>query len=503
MALPPGFLEELRARTPMAGLVGRRVRLSRSGRDWVGCCPFHTEKTPSFYVYADHFHCFGCGVHGDAVSFVMQSQGAGFMEAVEQLAAEAGLELPKLSPQAAEAERKRFDLYAVLEAAAASYQRRLFLPEGNPALGYLRKRGLTEDTIREFGLGWSGPGRGALAAELSGQGITAERLIEAGLMRQGEERPYDLFFNRILFPIRDARGRIISFGGRTLEDAQPKYLNGPETPLFSKRRSLYGLDRARTARADIVVVEGYMDVLALHQAGFGGAVAPLGTALTEGQLEVLWRLSPIPVLCFDGDAAGSRAAARAALAALPLLRPERTLQLASLPAGEDPDTLIQRRGSDSFRQIISGARPLCAALFGLLQEGMPQDTPEQRAAFRAKLIQAAQSIPDRALAWEYQKELLDSFKAQRRNAALSERRPASQRVSYGFDQAAAERLRILTAIILGHPCLLRHVDHVFETIELPPKLSAIRQAILEWATTAEILESRDLLAHLSSAGLAA
>ena len=250
MALPVSFLDELRARTPLAAIVGRRMRLARSGRQWKGCCPFHGEKTPSFYVYEDgHYHCFGCGAHGDAIGFVMQSEGAGFMEAVERLAAEAGLEVPKPSPEAAATEQRRLDLAAVLEAAQASFHRRLFLPEGRPAMDYLRGRGLSEQTIHRFGIGWSGEGRGAVAADLGRDGVTQEQLVDAGLMRRDDEtgRAFDLFFNRVMFPIRDRRGRVISFGGRILGDGQPKYVNGPETALFAKRRTLYALDLAREA----------------------------------------------------------------------------------------------------------------------------------------------------------------------------------------------------------------------------------------------------------------
>ena len=250
MALPASFLDELRTRTPLAAIVGRRMRLARSGRQWKGCCPFHGEKTPSFYVYEDgHYHCFGCGAHGDAIGFVMQSEGAGFMEAVERLAAEAGLEVPKPSPEAAATEQRRLDLAAVLEAAQASFHRRLFLPEGRPAMDYLRGRGLSEQTIHRFGIGWSGEGRGAVAADLGRDGVTQEQLVDAGLMRRDDEtgRAFDLFFNRVMFPIRDRRGRVISFGGRILGDGQPKYVNGPETALFAKRRTLYALDLAREA----------------------------------------------------------------------------------------------------------------------------------------------------------------------------------------------------------------------------------------------------------------
>src|ERR1019366_3876402 len=350
MALPPQFLDELRARTPLPAVIGRRVRLARSGRQWKGCCPFHGEKSPSFYVYDDHYHCFGCGVHGDAITFVMQSLGLSFPEAVEQLATEAGMQVPTPSPEEAEAEQRRLDLAGVLDAAAASYQRRLFLPEGKTARDYLSNRGLSEDTIRRYGLGWSGEGRGAIAADLAREGVTAEQLVDAGLMRRDDEtgRVFDLFFNRVMFPIRDRRGRTISFGGRIMGDGQPKYLNGPETALFSKRRTLYAQDFSRDAArggADVVVVEGYMDVIALHAAGFTGAVAPLGTALTEEQLLEIWKQSGDPILCFDGDTAGRRAADRAVERALPMIRAGRALRFVTLPRGEDPDSLIRSLGA--------------------------------------------------------------------------------------------------------------------------------------------------------------
>lgn len=510
MPLPTSFLDELRARTPLAAVIGRRVRLARSGRQLKGCCPFHNEKTPSFYVYEDgQYHCFGCGAHGDAISFVMQSEGAGFMEAVERLAAEAGLDVPKPSPEAAEAERKRIDLGAVLEAALIAFQRRLFLPDGRHALSYLTGRGLSEDTIRRFALGWSGEGRGALAADLARDGITADQLVDAGLMRRDDEtsRTSDLFFNRVMFPIRDRRGRVISFGGRTLGDGQPKYVNGPETALFSKRRTLYGLDLAREAvreGAALLVVEGYMDVIALAQAGIGGAVAPLGTALTEEQLEELWRLSPAPILCFDGDAAGGRAAARAAELALPMLAPDRSLKLARLPTGEDPDTLVRRRGSESMRSVLGAATPLAEALFDLLREGSDA-TPERRAAFRTRLEEAARRIPDKALASEYRRALLDRFFALRGGA--NGRKPAASRMlprpAPASRAVTEERNRILTAILLRHPILLRDVEHAYAGLAMPPALESLRQALIEWAETAEILDSNALISHLTQSGLQA
>jgi DNA primase len=507
MALPGGFLDELRARVPLATLVGRRHKLERSGRQWKTCCPFHGEKTASFYIYDDHYHCFGCGVHGDAITFVMQSEGAGFMEAVERLAAEAGLEVPKLSPAVAEAERRRHTLSGVLESAAALFHGKLFLPEGRKALEYLTGRGLSEETIRSFGLGWSGEGRGALLAGLSREGISQELLIETGLMRHDPEtgRSYELFFNRVMFPIRDRRGSVISFGGRVLGDTQPKYLNGPETPVFAKRRSLYGLDRARELRgkAEIVVVEGYMDVIALHQAGFPGAVAPLGTALTEDQLGELWRLSPAPLLCFDGDAAGRRAATRAAELALPLLSPERSISFIGLPEGEDPDTLVRARGAEAFRTLLTGPRSLSETLFDLLRDAVGDKTPEQRALLRNRLEQAAAKISDRALAREYRSALLDRFFGERRIRGTGQIvRPAARPVPTG-DSAAGERARILVAVLIRHPEILRDVEHAFCELELPPVLGRIREALLAWVEAASVLDSQGLMTHLTSSGLAA
>jgi len=515
MALPPNFLDELRARTPLPAVVGRRVRLARSGRQWKGCCPFHGEKTPSFYVYEDHYHCFGCGEHGDAITFVMKSQGAAFMEAVEQLAAEVGMEVPKPSPAAAEAEAHRLDLYAVLAAAATAYQRRLFLPEGARALAYLRGRALTDETIRRFGLGWSGDGRGALAAELSREGIEPAMLFDAGLMKPPEDgRPAsDMFFGRVMFPIRDRRGRTISFGGRILGDGQPKYVNGPETALFSKRRTLFALDFAREAArggAPVLAVEGYMDVIALHQAGLAGAVAPLGTALTEEQLEELWHLSPQPVLCFDGDPPGARAAARAAELALPLLTAERSLKLATLPAGEDPDTLVRRHGAPAMLQVLNAARPFHEALFDLLRETIGDRTPELRATFSKQLEATAARIRDRSLAWEYRDAFRTRFRELYRRPARSPRgRPAPvprlrvpARPILAPANATAERAGNLVAILLNHPALLADVEEAFGGLDLPAPLARLRAAMLDWSESAERLDSASLMSHLTAIGLA-
>ena len=378
---------------------------------------------------------------------------------------------------------------------------------------YLLGRGLSEQTIRRFGLGWSGEGRGALAADLMRDGITQDQLVDCGLMRRDDEtgRAFDLFFNRVMFPIRDRRGRVISFGGRILSDGQPKYVNGPETALFSKRRTLYALDLAREAvrgGAVLMVVEGYMDVIALAQAGIGGAVAPLGTALTEEQLEELWRLAPAPVLCFDGDAAGSRAAARAAELALPLLAPDRTLKLARLPAGEDPDTLVRRQGADGMRSVLAAATPLVDALYDLLREAGGDTTPEQRAAFLTRLDQAAGRIPDKALAGEYREALRGRFyAARRRNRGArfggSTAAPvrSGPRPQPAVGSVANERARILTAILLRHPGIWHDVEHAFAGLDLPRPFDALRTAIRDWIDDAHVLNSQALMSHLTLSGL--
>ena len=440
----------------------------------------------------------------------MQSQGAGFMEAVEQLASEAGLQVPKPSPEAAEAERRRLDLADVLDRAGAFFQARLRLPEGRAGLEYLQRRGLSEETIARFGLGWSGEGRGALLAELGRDGITPAQLLEAGLLRETEDGELrELFFNRVMFPIRDRRGRVVSFGGRILGDGVPKYVNGPETPLFSKRRNLYALDLARAAAREgavVTVVEGYMDVIALHQAGFGGAVAPLGTALTEEQLGELWRLTPAPVLCFDGDAAGGRAAARAAELALPLLTPAHTLRLATVPSGEDPDSLVRGQGAAGFQAVLEAARPLSEVLFDLLRPGPGAVSPEQRAAFRARLEEAARRIPDKALASEYRSVLLDRFFAERRRGVRSgpalPHRPTAPRAVPSDIRAHAERARILLAILLRHPRLLHDVEHALDELSLPQNMEQLRHALMAWAERAEMLDSAALMSHLNEIGLA-
>src|SRR6267378_6150589 len=412
MALPPGFIDELRSRISLSGLIGRTVKLARRGREYAGLCPFHHEKTPSFYVVEDKFffHCFGCGAHGDAIGFVMRADNLDFIAAVEKLAGEAGLAVPQATPQERERAQHQKTLFEALEAAAAYYEARLWAPAGARARDYLLGRGLDLETIRRFRLGWASDDRQALRRSLAAD-FPEVLLTEAGLLRQPEHgEPFDYFRGRVMFPIGDRAGRIIAFGGRVLGDAEPKYLNSPEHPLFEKGRVLYGWSAARAAKTDgpdAIVTEGYMDVIALHRAGFATAVAPLGTALTEFQLHELWRLAPEPILCFDGDAAGQRAAARALRRALPLLRPGQSLRFASLPSGADPDSIVRTKGRADFDQILAAARPLSAMLWELELGGRRLDTPERRADLERRLTEDIGEIADRTVQSEYRRFVRD------------------------------------------------------------------------------------------------
>jgi DNA primase len=422
MAFPPGFLDELRARLSMSDIVGRKVSLKRkSGSEYAGLCPFHNEKTPSFTVNdkKGFYHCFGCGEHGDAVGFVMKTEGLSFPESVEKLAREVGLQVPRATPAERERAERAATLQEVVELAARWFQKQLRLPVGRHGLDYLRGRGLSDETIDDFRLGFAPDSRDGLLATLKQESVPLDKIVEAGLAIQPEDdrNAYDRFRGRVMFPIADRRGRIIAFGGRVMGAGEPKYLNSPETPLFHKGANLYCLDRARqavTKDQPVIVAEGYMDVIALHGAGFAGAVAPLGTALTEGQLGELWKLADEPFLCFDGDNAGRRAASRAAERALPLLRPGKSLRFLALPAGEDPDSLIRSRGADAIRRVLELARPLSDVVWEMETEGKPADTPERRASLQRAVEQRVAEIGDPMVRDYYRTEMRNRLNRIRR-----------------------------------------------------------------------------------------
>ncbi len=527
MAFPPGFLDELRARISLSGLIGRRVKLERRGREHAGLCPFHHEKTPSFFVVEDKafFHCFGCGAHGDAVGFLMRSENLDFIEAVERLATEAGIEMPRPSVEERQHAQKEKSLLDALEAACAYYEGQLWGPGGRAAREYLGSRGLDPETVRNFRLGWAPSDRGALSRALSRE-IPEALLIEAGLLKASEDGgAFGYFRDRILFPITDRRGRVIAFGGRVTAGGEPKYLNSPESPLFQKGRTLYGWARAAAAlRAEprrtpggggrLVVVEGYMDVLALHRAGFPTVVAPLGTALSDDQIALLWRLAPEPVLCFDGDSAGQNAAKRALRRALPLLRAGQSLSFAALPAGEDPDSLLRASGRTAFEEVLAAAQPLWKVLFQTELAALPTDTPERRADLENRLKAAAREIADAGVQRQFHRELMRAFN-------LVTRPPSSVRRPLAGKKPGAElelppppapqpqrvqrvQREMLFSILLRSPELLGEVAEELCALDLrEAELDTLRSLILETSRSQPGLDAQGLQQHLVRCGLAA
>ena len=402
MRFTPQFLDELRARLPVSEVVGRRVKLKRAGREWKGLSPFQQEKSPSFTVndQKGFYHDFSSGKHGDIISFVMETEGVGFPEAVERLASMAGMALPAVTPDAARHEQRRKTLYDVMDLAARFFADTLTSRNGAKARGYLGDRSITPATQLQFRIGYASSERFALKEHLGSLGISVEDMVEAGLLIGGEDIPvpYDRFRDRVMFPITDVRNRVIAFGGRALEkDVPAKYMNSPETPLFHKGDNLYNLATARQATHDgaqLIVAEGYVDVIALVTTGFPGAVAPLGTALTESQLQLLWKMADEPILCFDGDGAGQRAAFRAADLALPHLKPGKSLRFALLPEGQDPDDLARSGGRAAIEEVINAAKPLGEVIWSREVEGGSFATPERRAALEARIRELSNGIRD-------------------------------------------------------------------------------------------------------------
>lgn len=533
MALSPQWLDELRSRITLSGVIGRTTRLSKAGREWKACCPFHNEKTPSFTVNDEKgfYHCFGCGAHGDAIRWLTDQRGMPFMDAVKELAAEAGMEVPAPDPHMARAAEQRASLHDVMAAAQAWFVDNLGGPAGAEARAYLERRGIPQDAIREFGFGYAPDARGAIAGALSG--FPKEMLVEAGLLIDVEGKDlYDRFRGRLMLPIHDRRARPIAFGGRILADVPnaPKYLNSPDTPVFDKGRTLYNLHRAAAASRQtdrVIVVEGYMDVIALATAGMGEAVAPMGTALTEAQIELLWRLVPVPVLCFDGDAAGQRAAMRAITRALPMLRPGHSLSIVTLPEGLDPDDLVRREGAQAMETLLGKGMSLVDAIWRHEFAFAPLRTPEDKAGLKARLIGHAESIQHHDIRSLYRRELLDrygSFAFPPRAARASfqkgrptfpfrtDRAPPSGRLKYLT--AASARTRLIDAVLAGiarHPAVLSteserlaglHPEDAEQAQVLDLLLEAAETRKFAPEITARPLESADIAAILQKRGLA-
>lgn len=408
MRFPPEFLDRLRSQVVLSQVIGRRVALRRHGREHQGLCPFHKEKSPSFTVSDDKgfYHCFGCGAHGDAIRFLTEHEGLPYPEAVERLAGEFGLPLPQMTREQVEVAKRYGTLQDVMEAACQWFEAQLKAPSGKVAQDYLKGRGLTGKTAKHFRMGFSPSGRDALKTHLLQMGATDRQLVEVGLAIQPDRGvSYDRFRARVMFPITDRRGKVIAFGGRVIpslvDDSAreaPKYLNSPETPLFKKGEVLYAFEHARQAAhkaGTVLVTEGYMDVIALHQQGFANAVAPLGTAVTENHLRLLWQLADEPILCLDGDAAGQRAMHRAAELCLPQLKPGKSLRFLVLPKGEDPDTLVRKEGSEAFSARLETAIPLSDALWEHYSTGMgAQASPEKKAAVEHALLTLCEKVQD-------------------------------------------------------------------------------------------------------------
>ena len=524
------FLDELKARIRVSDVVGKSVKLKRQGREFAGLSPFTNEKTPSFFVNDEKgfYHCFSSGKHGDSISFLMEIEGLSFPEAVERLANMAGMELPAVDPEAekrAEANKKTISW---IEQAQNFYERALRQDMGSEARTYLKSRGLTGEDCKRFGIGYAPDSFDALRDDLTRQGASLERLIEAGMLVEPEDRnrkPWDRFRHRIMFPITDPRGRLIAFGGRAMKkDEKAKYLNSPETPLFHKSRVLYRYPHARKAlhapgngARGLIVAEGYMDVIALVRAGFEHACAPLGTALTEDQLQLLWRAGPEPTLCFDGDKAGLRAAFRSVERALPLIKPGQTLRFALLPDGQDPDDLIRDKGPTAMKEVLDKSLPLVEMLWRREVEAEPLDSPEAKAGLKDRIFKALREITHEGVRAQYQTALLDLFDAQygrtksyggkkstwQKGAPARPRATKSQEREMQPGALRTARESRLIGAVLEWPELLEHIDQTLFVLNFTAQpCKRLQNVLLNYWQDTIAVDKRALHAHIELDGLA-
>jgi len=546
MKFPPSLLDEIRARLPVSVVVGRRVKLAKAGREWKGLSPFNAEKSPSFFVndQKGFYHDFSSGKHGDIFTFLMETEGLQFPEAVERLATEAGVALPRRSEEADQQESRAKSLLDVMALAQEFFIASLQGVKGGKARVYLDGRGLMGAAAQEFGLGYAPPDRFALRDFLAGKGVASEAMIEAGLLVSGDDIPvpYDRFRDRVMFPIHDVRGRVIAFGGRALDkDVSAKYLNSPDTPLFHKGRVLYNHHRARKAahdRGSVIAVEGYVDVIAMSRAGFGHTVAPLGTALTEDQLHLLWRMADEPILCFDGDKAGRRAASRAIDTALPLLSAGKSLRFALLPEGQDPDDLAKSGGAPAIESVIGRAMPLVDLFWARALEAGPLDTPERRAQLEKTLREQLLAIPDEDLRRHYREEIqrrvaslfgggrpqpqaasrraplgrYGKFQPPQAGAAIRERIPASPSLArtaiFAPSGSISPRESLILCLMAREPSLLpQHSEEVSALRFTHQDTQKLAQALLDFLVRAEsgemALSASDLALFLEKRALGA
>ena len=506
MAVPPEFIEDLRQRMPLSDVVGRRVKLIRKGRRHSGLCPFHAEKTPSFSVVDDDgfYHCFGCGVHGDAISFLREMDGLEFMEAVERLAEMAGLAVPRTVPQDPAASRQRKAALDILEETTLFFEAALRRDDGRDATRYLKQRGLDSAIVKTYRIGYSP--RMGLRAALKDKGFSDEDMLAAGVIRKSDRDGslYDYFRDRVMFPIENRQGKVIAFGARALGDAQPKYLNSGEGPTFSKKTVLYGWVQAREGlrrNLPLVVAEGYMDVIAIHHSGAAAAVAPLGTALTPEQIALLWKLHDEPVLCFDGDAAGQRAQTRALERILPLLEPGRSARLAVLPEGKDPDDLIAASGPEGFRKVIGTARSLIDSLWEQVQAEFDIRQPEARAQFWQAVRGHVRSIGNNQVRSAYGDEIESRIAAMRNQIRGISSMVAPRRASRP-QTGLINRHRAVVALLLAHPSL---VSANFEALSMldsgDQSLESLKKALIDAVIRDPDLDAEAITYHLEGLNL--
>ena len=519
MSLTPQWLDELRARTTLSALIGRSIKVTKAGREYKACCPFHNEKTPSFTINDEKgfYHCFGCSAHGDAIRWMTDQRGLSFMDAVKELADAAGMQVPAADPKAAAKAERANTLYDVMTAAHDWFVAQFQGLEGAEARAYCERRGLKPETIKAFGIGFAPDSRGKLKEALKHFGD--DKLVEAGLLISVEDKePYDRFRGRLMIPIRDPRGRVIAFGGRILGAGEPKYLNSPDTPLFDKGRTLYNLDKASAAsRASgrVIVVEGYMDAIALAQAGFGEAVAPLGTALTEQQITMLWRMVPKPLLCFDGDAAGQKAAFRAAQRALGSLKPGHSLEFVTLPEGQDPDDLVRSAGPRAFAELLDKSEPLVERIWKIELAAEPVSTPEDRAGFKQRLGLHVANIADAEIRHHYADAFRERFDALFARSFTPQRQPTGKRGPWRpnapppltadaraiGNQGSDILVREILAALLRDPAqILRHQEALAGFTPRDPGHARLLSAMLDSAMMASGKETLDSTALLTILG---
>lgn len=530
-AISKQFLDELRSRLRLSEIIGHRISVTRAGREFKACCPFHNEKTPSFTINDDKefFHCFGCGAHGDHLGFVMRYDNLPFMEAVEMLAGQAGMQVPRPTPQDREKIDRQDKLYKIMEAAAQWFTAQLFDPVHADVLAYLRGRGLRDETIAAFRLGYAPDDGQALRVALKSKGYGDADLVDLCLTKRSVKgtEDYSFFRDRVMFPVTDKKGRIVAFGGRVLPETMrppqqntgftpPKYMNSSETPLFHKGRLVYNMSNARQAGWNgerIIVAEGYADVIALVQAGFAGAVAPLGTALTESQIGLLWDISPVdgmtelkePYLCFDGDTAGQRAAVRAMEHLLPILRPGVSARFAFMPQGQDPDDLIRGQGREAMGAVLDAALPLHEMIWRHLSDGKDLSRPESRAALSDTIDKTTLQIADRTTQQFYRQVLKDKFYAQFRSAQKNGVKTGNIRPDIRPVRPAAQQetgARLILGMLIYNPGLYdQFEDRLAGFTCKNPALDQLRQTVISILSDMHGITQEKLMQALENQGI--